>query len=92
MTRRAAARRVDREVSGAIDFDAALELYLETGDAEDLLRAAGLVLGSMVPIDPERARAVEALTGTPYEIADYDDAAHAVRRWYAQIWEPGARH
>lgn len=46
MTRRFA--HIDRETAGAIDFDAALEASLETGDAEPLLQAAALVLGSSV--------------------------------------------
>lgn len=49
MTRRAAARVNDRETSGAIDFDTALESYLDGGDAEELLCAAALVLGSTIP-------------------------------------------
>ena len=48
MSRRAAARRrIDREASGAIDFDAALEACLEGGDPEGLVRAAGMVIGSV---------------------------------------------
>lgn len=82
----------DRETSGAIDFDAALEAYAFGGDAEDLMRAAGNVLGSTIPLDPERADAIAALTGCPYELVDYDDAGRAVRRWFALMGEPGARH
>ena len=94
MTRRTAARSVDdRETIGAIDFDAALEAYLEGGDAEELLCAASMVIGSTVPLDPERAEAIAKLTGTCCEIIeDYDDAGRAVRRWFATMWEPGARH
>jgi hypothetical protein len=33
-----------------------LESYFETGDAEELPRAAALVLGSPVPLDEERPR------------------------------------
>ena len=54
MTRTAARRRDDRELAGAIDFDAALEVYLDGADPEDLLCAA-LVAGSTIPLDPERA-------------------------------------
>ena len=65
MTRRARARSVDdRETAGAIDFDAALEAYLYDGDPEELLRAAGLVVGSTLPLEPERAEAIAKLTGT----------------------------
>jgi hypothetical protein len=45
-----------RETEGAIDFDAALEgypcCYMEP---EDLLRAAGLVRGSTIPLEPDHA-------------------------------------
>jgi hypothetical protein len=51
-----------RETSGAIDFDAALE-YFETGDAEELLCAAALVLGSPVSLDRSTPRPSPALTG-----------------------------
>lgn len=48
---------------------------METGDAEELLRASGaLVLGSVVPLDEERAATVAALTCCRCELADYDDA------------------
>lgn len=90
--RRAAGRIVDRETSGAIDFDAALEAYLDGGDPEDLLRAAGMVIGSTIPLDREHALVLAELTGTTCDLADYDDAGRAVRRWFAQMAEPGARH
>ena len=88
MTRRAA----DRENAGAIDFDAALQAYFETGDAEELLRAAALVLGSSIPLDEAHADTIAALTGTDCELVDYDDAGRAIRRWFFQMREPGARH
>jgi hypothetical protein len=91
MTRRTATRRVDRETSGAIELSAALEAYLNGGDPEDLLRAAGLVIGSTVPLDPERALVIAALTGCSCELADYD-AGRAVRRWFALMEVDGARH
>ena len=86
MTRRAS--------SGAIDFDAALEAYIDGGDAEAeaLLRAAGNVLGSSIPLDPAHAEAFAALTGCTWVLEDYDDAGRAVRRWFALMGEPGARH
>jgi hypothetical protein len=90
MTRRAAS--LDRDTSGAIAFDAALTAYFETGDAEELLQAAAMVLGSDVPLDEEKAEAIAALTGCTYVLADYDDAARAIRRWFATMAEPGARH
>jgi hypothetical protein len=92
MTRRAVRRIIDREISGALDFDAALQAYLDGGDPEDLLRAAGMVIGSTIPLDPEHAEAIAELTGTTCELLDYDDAGRAVRRWFAQMAEPGARH
>jgi hypothetical protein len=93
MTRRTAARRRDDcETSSAIDFDAALEAYIDGGDPVDLLRAAILVLGSAIPLGPERAEAIAELTGTSDEILDYDDAGRAIRRWFGLIWVPGARH
>lgn len=88
----ATARHIDRETSGAIDFDAALEAYLDGGDPEELLRAAGVVIGSTVPLDPEHAEAIAELTGCACELVDYDDAGRAVRRWFATMREPGARH
>jgi hypothetical protein len=83
MSRRTTARRIDdREAAGAIDFDAALEAYLYDGDPEDLLRAAGLVIGSTIPLEPEHAEAIAKLTGTTLELVDYDDAGRAIRRWF----------
>jgi hypothetical protein len=63
----------DRDTSGAIDFDAALEAYIESGDAEELLRAAALVVGSSIALDEDRAETVAVLTGCPSVLADYDD-------------------
>ena len=74
-----------------IDFDAALETYMETGDAEELFRASALVLGSGTPLDEDRAETLAALTGCSC-LLDYDDAGRAVRRWFALMAEPGARH
>ena len=85
-------RSDDRETSGTIDFDAALQAYFETGDAEELLRASALVLGSSIPLDEAHADTIAALTGTDCELVDYDDAGRAIRRWFALMGEPGARH
>jgi hypothetical protein len=90
MTRRAVC--IDRDASGAIDFDADLEAYFEPGDAEELLRAAALVLGSTIPLDEAHADTIAALTSCTCDLADYDDAGRAVRRWFATMAEPGARH
>ena len=68
--------RFNRETSGAITFDAALEAYINGGDAEELLRAAALVLGSNIPLDEKLAETI----------------GRAVRRWFALMGEPGARH
>jgi len=61
----------------------------QTGDAEELLRAASQVLGSTVPLEPERAEANRRADGCACELADYDDAGRAVRRWFALMAEPG---
>jgi hypothetical protein len=93
MTRRTAARRIDRETSGAIEFDAALEVYLEGSDPERLLQAAGKVIDCNLPIDPKHADTISRLTDhLDIEIETYSDAAHAIRRWFALTMEPGARH
>ena len=69
----ARARETDvRETSGAIDFDAALEAYLEGSDPEELLQAAGKVIDCHLPLAPEHAAHVSALTAGPFEI----------RRWH----------
>jgi hypothetical protein len=77
LRRSSARRKDDRETSGASDFDAALDAYQHGGNPEDLLCASGLVIDCTIPIDPEHARAVESLTGSAYEIFDYDDAGRA---------------
>jgi hypothetical protein len=95
MTRRTAqARYIDeRETSSAIDFDAALEAYLEGGNPERLLQAAGKVIDCNLPINPKHADTVSVLTDRlDIEIETYSDAAHAIRRWFAVMREPGARH
>ena len=84
------ARYIDeRETSGATDFDAGLQAFLEGGNPEELLRAAGLVINCNLPMDAGHAAAVSALTDDPYEIESYSDAAHAIRRWFAAAREPG---
>jgi hypothetical protein len=81
-------RRTERETQGAIDFDAALEGYAcRYMDIEDLLRAAGLVVGSTIPLDPEHARAIAELTGANVKLEAYDHAGRAVQRWYAAVKE-----
>jgi hypothetical protein len=71
-----------RETQGAIDFDAALEGYAcGYMDAEDLVRAADLVIGSPIPLDPDHAKAIGRLTGAIVELETYDDAGRAVQRW-----------
>src|SRR5262245_18674113 len=74
----------ERETQGAIDFDAALEGYAcGWDDPEMLLRAAGLVLGSTIPVAPEHARAIAELTGAIVKLATYNDAGRAIQRWFA---------
>ena len=93
MTRRTSARGIiDRETQRAIDFDRALQDYLERGEAEELLCAAALVLGCRIPLGPQHAEAIADLTGADCELADYDDAGRAVRTWFALMEEDGARH
>jgi len=92
VTSRTAARGIaDREVAGCIDFDCALQDYLERGEAEELLCAAALVLGSRIPLGPQHAKGIADLTGTDCELVDCDDAGRAVRRWFALMEEDGAR-
>jgi hypothetical protein len=45
-----------------------------------------------LPIDRARADLVFGLTCEPIEIETYADAGHAIRRWFATMREPGARH
>ena len=85
-------RPTERETQGAIDFDAALGAYAcGWDDPEALLRAAGLVLGSTIPLDDEHAKAIAELTGAIIRLATYDDAGRAVQRWFAakeeaEVW------
>lgn len=79
--------------SGAADFDAALEAYLNGDSQEELMRVAGKVIDCDLPFAPERADALSRLTDhLDIEIETYGDAAHAIRRWFFQMREPGARH
>jgi hypothetical protein len=70
-------------------LDAALEGwaagYME---AEVLLRGAGLVIESTIPIDPEYASAIARPTGAIVKLATHDDAGRAVQRWLAAMAEP----
>jgi hypothetical protein len=92
MTRRAAGR-IDREAQGAFDFEAALEAYLNGGDPEDLLRAAGMAIECNLPMTRELADIVCGLTGNfDILIETYSDAAYAIRWWFALMEEDGARH
>jgi hypothetical protein len=92
MTRRNAVVMIGLAASDAIDFDAALRAYLDGGDPQRLLQAAGKVIDCNLPIDPEHADEISVLTDhVDVEIETYSDAAHAIRRWFAPP-EPGARH
>jgi hypothetical protein len=87
------ARRDVRETAGCIDFDAALEAYLEGSDPERLLRAAGRIIDCKLPIDPKHADTISRLTDhLDIEIETYDDAGRAVRHWFALMGEDSARH
>jgi len=80
-----------RETSGAIDFDTALEAYLDGRGHEALLRAAGKVIDCDMPFAPEHADTISELTDQlDIEIETYGDAAHAIRLWFIQMREPGA--
>ncbi|HWE21117.1 MAG TPA: hypothetical protein VG758_28790 [Hyphomicrobiaceae bacterium] len=84
---------ITREEANCIEFDAELDAYMEGGHVVALLRAAHDVAGSAIEMDPKRAFAIAKLTGACDELlVDYDDAARAIRRWFAQTLEPGARH
>ncbi|HWE19990.1 MAG TPA: hypothetical protein VG758_22880 [Hyphomicrobiaceae bacterium] len=54
------------------------------------MRAAAVVLGSNIPLDEKLAETIADLTTANCD--DYDDAGRAVRRWFALMGEPGARH
>jgi hypothetical protein len=94
MTRRIVARSVDdRETAGCIDFDAALVAYRYGADHDHLLQAAGKVIDCNLPIAPEHGDTISMLTDhLNIEVETYRDAAHAIRRWFAQVREPGASH
>jgi hypothetical protein len=83
----------ERETQGAIDFDAALEGYAcSYMEPEELLRAAGLVRGCTISLDPDHARAIARLTGAIVKLATYDDAGRAVQRWFASKEEAGVMY
>lgn len=46
----------------------ALEACLEGCDPEGLVRAAGMVIGSSIPSEPEHAAAIAELTGCTCEL------------------------
>jgi hypothetical protein len=85
MSQNRACRIIDRETSGAIAFDCALEAYLDGGDPEDLLRAAGC------------DRLTIPLTPNTLVLAELTAAAASWRttmtlprggRWFAVMWKP----
>jgi hypothetical protein len=93
MIRRTSARHIlDREISACVDFDVALVDCVAGGDPEVLFLAAGLVVGSSIPLDAEHALVIAELTGCTSELLDYDDAGRAVRRWFTLMDEDCARH
>jgi hypothetical protein len=82
--RRAVRRRLDREAA----FVAAPEAYHHGGNPEAVLQAAGSVIDSNRPIAPEHADTISVVTDN----LNIVDAGRAVRRWFAQMAEPGAGH
>jgi hypothetical protein len=80
------------EAASCIDFDAALEAYRDGDDPGALLRAAGVVIDSNLLIGAEHADTISTLIDRlDVEIETYGDAAHAIRHWFFQMREPGAR-
>jgi hypothetical protein len=87
--RRATRHRLDREAA----FVAELEAYQHGGSPEAVLQAAGSVIDSNRPIAPEHADTISVVTDNlNITIKTYGDAAQAIRRWFAQMAESGARH
>ena len=66
----------ERQTSGAVDFDAALEAFLTGGDSEALLCAAAIVINCELPLTRKHADAISNLTSAGIEIDSYSDAAH----------------
>jgi hypothetical protein len=57
------------------------------------LQAADAVTGSKKPIAPEHADTISVLTDNlSIMVETYGDAARAIRRWFLEMREPGARH
>jgi hypothetical protein len=75
-----------------IEFDAALEAYIEGADGEELLRAAASILDSDVPLDPTRAGWIAEMAGSTKPLDTYSDGAHAVRRYFAMLEDRGTEH
>jgi hypothetical protein len=61
-------------------------------EAEELLRAAGNVLGSTIPMDAECAEAIGELTGCTDVLGDYDDALPRRVSLVRLMALPGAKH
>ena len=56
-------------------------------------QAAGSVIDSNRPIAPEHADTISVVTDNLNIVVEtYGDAAHAIRRWFFQMREPGVRH
>lgn len=90
MSRRAIGME-DREAA-EITFDAAFESYVATGSQEELLRAAGLVINSTVPIDEVRGGWIGGMAGSSKRLETYGDAAHAVRHYFALLKQGGTEY
>jgi hypothetical protein len=92
-SRTADAWHITREEADCIEFDAEFDAYLKGGEVGALLRASYKVAGSAIEMDPKRAFTLAELTGARDKLlVDYDDAARAIRHWFAHTLEPGARH
>jgi hypothetical protein len=85
------------ELFAVTEFDGALERFVDEPHDDyapvELFESAGSVRGSTLVLNSRDAALVSRLTGTPVaELLDYDDAGRAVRLWFSQSWESGAKH
>jgi hypothetical protein len=76
----------------ALQLEAALEAFA-CGDYDDeaLTSAAGRVIGSTVPLDPDLAVAITRMTGAIGKLKTYDAAGRALQGWLAARKEAGVR-
>jgi hypothetical protein len=82
----------EHDVLRAYQLEAALEAFASRSyDDEALAGAAGRVIGSTVPLDPELAEGVTDLTGAIVKLRTFDDAGRALQGWLAARKEAGVR-